>query len=159
MGKSKNSVSIEQLRLACRHVEELRAAGVTENLAIRTLELFADVYAKLHGGGSATPHHVSQVGDSSWSRKAKALREALPEAKPRDYYRVEHGTPRREFARAVLTLFKQEKLTERTMNALVRKHWRLAVLTLDECRALDRIARSKMFKSPDERWAAAGIEF
>ena len=44
-GMIKNRISIEHLKLACRHVQELIAAGVSENLAIRTLELFADVYA------------------------------------------------------------------------------------------------------------------
>jgi len=52
---SRNRHTIEHLRIACRHVDELVAAGVTENLAIRTLELFADVYAKTHTGGSASP--------------------------------------------------------------------------------------------------------
>jgi hypothetical protein len=156
---SKNAISIDQLKLACRHVEEMRAAGISENLAIRSLELFADVYAKLHGGGRAAPHHVSHVSDDMWSKNARALRKALPDARPRDHYRVEHGTPRREFARAILKLYQGGKLTERRMNGLVRKHWRLAVLTLDECRKLDKIARSKMYPSPAERWAAAGIKF
>jgi hypothetical protein len=53
---SKNIPTIEHLSIACRHVQELMAAGVTENFAIRTLELFTDVYAKLVKGGSATPH-------------------------------------------------------------------------------------------------------
>jgi hypothetical protein len=44
---SKNRSTIEHLRIACRHVDELVAAKVSENLAISTLELFADVYAKL----------------------------------------------------------------------------------------------------------------
>ena len=57
---SKNAISIDQLKLVCRHVEEMRAAGISENLAIRTLELFADLYAKLHNGGKASPNHVRQ---------------------------------------------------------------------------------------------------
>jgi len=43
---SKNAITIEQLNTACRHVIELMDAGMTENLAIRNLELFANVYAK-----------------------------------------------------------------------------------------------------------------
>ena len=56
---SKNQITLEQLQIACGHVEELVRAGVTKNLAIRTLELFADVYAKIESGGSAShtkPH-------------------------------------------------------------------------------------------------------
>ena len=57
---SKNRPTIEQVKIACRHVDELMAAGVTENLAIRTLELFSDVYAKCHNGGNATPHLLAK---------------------------------------------------------------------------------------------------
>jgi len=154
---SKNAVTIEHLELACRHVKEMIEAGVTENLAIRTLELFTDVYAKLRIGGSATPHHVDQV--TLWSVKARHLRDALPDAKPMTYFRVEHGTPRRGFARKVLALHEKNRLTERTMANLVKRDYRLAVITLDEDRALNKIARSKCFDTPEERWAAAGIQF
>ena len=154
---SKNAVTIEQIKLACRHVNEMKAAGVTENLAIRTLELFADVYAKLHMGGTATPHHVDQV--SLWSIEAKKLREANPSAKPKDFFRVEHGTPRRSFARKILDLYQTNKLTDQTINELVSIRWRLAVITLEEDQRLNKIARSKMFNTPEERWAAASIKF
>lgn len=154
---SKNAITIDQLKVACRHVEEMMTAGVTENLAIRTLELFADVYAKLHIGGSATPHHVDQV--ELWSIKARKLRDALPEAKPRDYFRVEHGTPQRCFARKILGLYEKDKLNARTMTRLVERDYMLAVITLDEDKRLNKIARSKTFDAPEKRWAAAGIEF
>jgi hypothetical protein len=67
MKPSKNKLTTDQLKIACRHVRELRAAGVTENLAIRSLEQFADFYAKAHSGGSVTPHHVRQVHRRQWS--------------------------------------------------------------------------------------------
>lgn len=154
---SKNSITIEQLKLACRHVKEMKDAGVTENLAIRTLGLFADVYAKLHDGGRASPHHVDQV--KVWSRKAKKLRETKPDAKPRDNFRVEHGTPQRAFARKILVLYDRNELNETTMVELVKRDYRLAVITLEEDRHLNRIARSKVLDTPAERWKAAGIEF
>ena len=154
---SKNAITIDQLRIACRHVEEMRAAGVTENLAIRTLELFADVYAKLRVVGNASPHHVDEV--KLWSVKARQLRNAKPDAKPRDNFRVEHGTPRRGFAREVLALYRKDKLNERTIKELVKRHWKLAVITLDEDQHLNKTARSQMFDTPEERWRKAGIEF
>ena len=154
---SRNTVTIDQLALACRHFEEMIAAGVTENGAIRILELFADVYAKVHMGGSATPHHVRQV--SLWSVRAIKVRDRMPDAKPRDYFRVEHGTPRRGFARKVLDLYRKKKLSARTMTKLVERYWKLAVITLEEDQRLNKIARSKTFKTPEERWAAAGIKF
>jgi hypothetical protein len=154
---SKNAITIDHLSLACHHVEEMMAAGITENMAIRTLELFIDVYANLHMGGSATPHHVDQV--ELWSIKARKLRDALPDAKPRDYFRVEHGTPQRGFARKVLELYRKGKLAARTMDKLVERDYKLAVITLDEDKILNKIARSKMFDTPEERWASAGIRF
>jgi hypothetical protein len=113
---SKNALTIEQLALTCRHFEEMIAAGVTENLAIRILELFADVYAKVHMGGNATPHHVRQV--ALWSVEARKIRNHNPNAIPKDNFRVEHGTPRRDFARKVLELYWKDKLSERPWQSL-----------------------------------------
>jgi hypothetical protein len=156
---SQNNLSIDHLRLACRHVDEMVAAGVTENLAIRTLELFSDVYAKLLQGGSATPHHVTQVPLEQWSDAARQLLNEKPEAKPKDHFRVEHGTPRRAFARMVRQLNLDGSLTDTTMADLVGRLWKLAVITIEEDVRLNKIARSRPFSSPDERWRAAGISF
>lgn len=154
---SKNAITIDQIRLACRHVDEMRTAGVSENLAIRTLEIFCDVYAKIRTGGSATPHHVNQV--SLWSVEAKKLRDMNPDAKPKDHFRVEHGAPRRPFARKVMGMYQDGNLNNDALNELVRQHWRLAVITLEEDLRLNKIARSSMYDTPEERWAAAGIIF
>jgi hypothetical protein len=143
---SKNRLTVEHLRIACRHVDELIAAGVTENLAIRTLELFSDVYAKMLNGGSATPHHVDQV--KHWSVAARKIREDNPHARPKDHFRVEHGTPRRGFARKVLILYHDENLNEATMAAAVAQYWKLAVITLEEDIRLNKLARSTMFERP-----------
>lgn len=152
-----NRPTIEHLRIACRHVNELIEAGVTENHAIRTLELFSDAYAKSWNGGSVSPHHVDQV--KLWSLAALKVRNENPDAKPKDYFRVEHGTPRRAFARKVMALHKINNLTEATMSDLVQKFWRLAVITLEEDAQLNKVARSKEAATPEERWALAGILF
>jgi len=154
---SKNTITIDQLAPACRQFQEMREAGVTMNMAIRTLELFADSYAKLHMGGSATPHHVSQV--ELWPVNARKVRDSLPDAKPRDYFRVEHGTPRRAFALKVLELHRKGKLSTRTLNRMVKQYWKLAVITLQEDELLSKVARSEVFKTPEQRWQAAGIKF
>ncbi len=154
---SKNAISIDQLKLACEHVNAMKNAGVTENLAIRTLELFADVYAKLHTGGSASPHHIRHV--ELRSIKARKLLEADPDLNPGDSLRVEHGTPRRAFARKVLDLHHEGKLNKTAMDKLVARYWKLAVITIDEDLCLNKVARSKMFDTPEERWAQAGIKF
>jgi hypothetical protein len=91
--------------------------------------------------------------------KARQLRSAIPDAKPKDHFRVEHGTPRRGFARKVLDLHQKNELNDTTMLRLIERDYKLAVITLDEDQRLNRIARSKMFETPHERWAAAGIKF
>jgi hypothetical protein len=154
---SKNAITVEQLKLECRHVKEMVEAQVTENLAIRTLELFADVWAKLHMGGSATPHHVDQV--KLWSVEALKVRASVAHAPPKDHLRVEHGTPRRQFARLVLALYDQGRLTDANMALLVERYWKLAVITLEEDKRLNSICRSRMFDTPEERWQTANIHF
>jgi hypothetical protein len=107
---SKNKLTLEHLQLACRHVDELIAAGVTEDLAIRTLELFSDVYAKLLTGGSATPHHVDDV--DLWSVQAIKARSAMPKLKPKDHLRVEHGRggrPAHKVARCKMSATPEER--------------------------------------------------
>lgn len=156
---SKNHVTIKHLMLACKHVRELMAASVTENLAIRTLELFTDVYAKMHTGGSATPYHVKQVPYEQWSVAAKELIRGNPDIKPNGNLVVEHGTPRRPFARKVIELYQNKKMSEAEMAALVKRYWRWAVLTKDEDRQLNSKFRTVTFSSPKKRWEAAGIKF
>lgn len=155
--KSVNGINVDHIKIACRHVEELMEAGVTENLAIRTLELFVDVFGKIEMGGSATPHHVRQF--KHWSKAALKLKSPETLMNARAYFRVEHGTPRRQLARKVMALARRRTLTDAALAKLIQKHWKLAVITLAEDDRLNKFARSTMFNSPDERWAAAGIKF
>jgi hypothetical protein len=152
-------VTIVHLKLACRHVREMMDVGVSENGAIRILELFADVYAKVHFGGSQTPHHVLEVHQRQWSVAARKEWERTPNQKAFGRLRVEHGTPRRAFARMVMELYDKDGLTEDAMATLVQKFWKLAVITIEEDNRLNQLARSKAAASPDERWRAAGILF
>jgi hypothetical protein len=87
------------------------------------------------------------------------LQNAIPDAKPRDYFRVEHGTPRRGFAREILKLYGTDELNEKAVKELVDRRWKLAVITLSEDQHLNKTARSQMFPTPEERWRAAGMEF
>jgi len=138
-------------------VEELEKLGMTENMSIRQLELFADVYAKLRVAGKATPNRADEV--QKWSLKARKARKQNPKAKIGQIVRVEHGTPRRQFARNVQRLYKSNNLTKTTMNKLVSKKWKLAVISLEEDKALNKKFRSTEFKTPEKRWDAAGIKF
>ena len=151
---SKNKPTIKQLRMMCRHVDEMEKEGMTINHAIRILELSTDIYAKLLKGGSASPHNAGQV--KLWSLAAHKFKNFRPYA---NYVRVEHGTPRREFARLVLKLYHKNKLNEHEIDNLVKKYWKLAVITLSEDRKLNKIARSEMYKTPKLRWKVAGIRF
>jgi hypothetical protein len=105
--------------MACRHIDEMMAAGISENHAIRTLELFSDFYAKLHQGGAPSVHHADEV--KLWSAAARKIRANNPKAKAGGCLRVEHGTPRRVFARKVMALNHANKLNARTMNNLGKK--------------------------------------
>jgi len=58
-----------------------------------------------------------------------------------------------------MELYQQNRLTEKTMEDLVGRYWKLAVITLEEDQVLNKVARSKMFDTPEERWTAAGIKF
>ena len=154
---SKNNISIEHLQIACRQAEELTSVGISENFAIRTVELFIDVYAKLHNGGSATPHHVNQV--DLWSLAALKIKSPETVANARNYFRVEHGTPQRAFARETLKLYHANNLSANTLNDLVISYWKLAVITISEDIKLNELARSKMYETPEARWKDAGINF
>jgi hypothetical protein len=50
-------------------------------------------------------------------------------------------------------------LTEDAMATLIKRFWKLAVITIEEDGRLNRIARSRAADSPDERWRRAGISF
>jgi len=156
---SKNLITIPQLKLACRHVKEMEDAGMTENFAIRGLELFADAYARqsLGGRGRFQPLHVRHI--DLWSKAALKMKKRFPKRRPLEYLRVEHGTPRREFARLVLNLYKKNRLTDLTVKHLVQRYWKLAVITLEEDGRLNKVARKTMLSSPWKRWAKAKIRF
>jgi hypothetical protein len=154
---SKNVPTIEQLKIACRNVIELTDAGMTENLAIRNLELYANIYAKFRIVGNANPDHVNQY--TLWSKAARAAWVAYPKRRVGDHLRVEHGTPRRQFARWILQAYKARKLTKKWLNELCDKRWKVAVVTHEEDKRLSRLGRGRLFRTPRSRWKAAEIKF
>ena len=156
MPRTVNAITFEQLTTSCRHVHELMALGMTENLAIRNLEQFANIYAKVRIVGNASPDRADQY--DVWSKAALKAKTGNPDKNFGQYVRVEHGTPRRKFARMVLSAFDKGALTDQALNELVDKYWKVAVITLEEDRQLNAVARQD-FDSPDERWRAVGIEF
>ena len=58
-----------------------------------------------------------------------------------------------------MKLYETGVLSENEMASLVTQYWKLAVITVEEDQVLNKNFRSKLFKSPDERWRAANIEF
>jgi hypothetical protein len=150
---SKNAVTIEQLKIACQNVLDLRAAGMSNNLAIRNLEQFANIYAKFKTLGHVSPDHALQY--DRWSVAALKLEAENPGRKHGEYLRVEHGTPRRKFAEMVLDGFLSGKLTTVWLDDLCEMKWRVAVITHEED---SRFPRSKALDDPEERWREAGIE-
>ena len=154
---SKNVPTIKQLKIACRHVVELIEAGMTENLAIRSLEQYANIYAKYRIVGNANPDHVDQY--KLWSKAASAALIAYPKRRVGDHLRVEHGTPRRQFARWVLKAFKGQRLTKEWMDKLCDRKWKVAVITHEEDKRLSKLGRSKLFTTPQSRWKFVKIRF
>jgi hypothetical protein len=130
VGMSKNAPTIKQLKIACRHVAELRAAGMTENLAIRNLELISDCYAKFRILGNVNVDYADHY--KLWSKAARGAKVAHPKWAYGRYLRVEHGTPRRQFARDVLEAFKNKQLSKKWMDIFCDKKWRVAVITHEE---------------------------
>lgn len=142
------------MHLICRHFDELIAVGVPINHAIRLLELRTDVYANLSTGGRPGVYNTRLI--KLWSLSARKYKSKKPLGK---YVRVEHGTPRRALARMVLDLYRKHKLSKPELDKLVKKYWKLAVITLEEDRKLNKITRSTMYTKPELRWGAAGIRF
>ncbi len=149
--------TIEQIACACRHVDELVALGLRENMAIRTLELLVNVHAKCLAGYPPAPDHANQF--KLWSTEAMKIMDMTPQER-RGRLRVEHGTPRRLFARLVMNLHKENNLNEHSLVELVAKRWRVAIITVEEDARLSQLGlRSESFDDPYERWRRAGIAF
>jgi len=58
-----------------------------------------------------------------------------------------------------MDLYRKRGLNKNTMNELVESRWKLAVITIEEDQRLNRVARSKVFESSEQRWAAVEIRF
>jgi hypothetical protein len=153
---SKNAPTLHQIKMTCRHVIELRKTGMTENIAIRLLEQLTNMYGKFRVLGHVSPDHADQF--DHWSKAARKAKAANPKGKHGLYLRVEHGTPRRDFAREVLATYKKAKLTKEWMDRHCKRKWKIAVITHEEDLRLNKLKR-EIFSSPDKRWAAAKIKF
>jgi hypothetical protein len=154
-----NAVTFNQLEVACRHVDELMATGMTKNLAIRNLQEYVNRYGKMRELGRIGPDDVGQY--ELWSKEALAARAANHGLKSGQYMRIEHGTPRRQIARLVPEKYHKGELTREWMDDLCARMWRVAVVTHEEdsrLNHLNRLARRPLYADPAEHWAAAGIE-
>lgn len=151
-----NAPTLDHVKLCCRHVVEMMDAGISENLAIRILELMTDNYAKFRVFNQCSPNHVDQF--DHWSKAARKAKAANPKGKPGTFLTVEHGTPRRDFSRDVLAAYKAGKLTEKWMEKHCAAMWKIAVITHEENLRLNQL-KGKRFANPDARWDAAQIEF
>ena len=148
---SKNAVTVKHLEIVCRCMQELMGTeklDMTENSAIRHLEFLANNYAQFLIIKHTKPLRAKDV--KLWSKEALKAKKMYPNRKTGEYLRVEHGTPRRDFARLVFERFEKDMLNEKWIDA--------AVITHEEDRSLNKLKGIK-FISPRERWAAAGIKF
>jgi len=162
--RSKNDITIEQLNTACRHFYELIDLEVTENIAIRQPLKMVDIYAKMRVIGKCSVDKANEF--DYWSIEAeKVWKQAQlkdPKAKYGSFVRIEHGTPRTQFTKIVLEKYDQNKtLTIKTMEDLIRNKWKVAVITKEEDARINANGdrRNPENKSPEKRWADAGIKF
>ena len=82
---------------------------MSENWSIRLLEQMTNMYAKVRVFRRVVVDHADQY--ELWSKAARAAKAANGNRSPGTYLWVEHGTPRRAFAREVLAAFKSGHLT------------------------------------------------
>jgi hypothetical protein len=122
-----NAPTFAQIKLACRRVIEMREAGITENIAIRQLELLANLWGKFRLLSHCSPDRADQF--EYWSRAARKAKVTHPNAAYGTYLRVEHGTPRRDFAREVLAAYKAGKLTAQWMDRHCTAKYKIAIVT------------------------------
>jgi len=158
---SVNQITIPILHLACRQYHQMIKAGISKNNAIRLLEIFEDSYARQYKGGEGRFNVLRAKDIPLWSKAARKYRKGIMSGKlkPKDYVRVEHGTPRRSFADKILALYKKKKLYKKPVNTLVDKKWELAMITLKEDARLNQGFRTMAMKTPRERWHSVGIKF
>ena len=74
-----NKVTVKQLECACDFYCRMKELGATDNLAVRPLELLANIYAKYKVIGNTTPDRADQF--NSWSKKALKVEEKDTKAK------------------------------------------------------------------------------
>lgn len=135
-------VHFTHLIVALKGYHELIAAGMSRNWAIRSLNEVINAYAdQFHTGKEILV--------------SKAAR-----GRPRRDMIREHGTPRSALNTEYIEAYRAGRLTEEKAQAIAVALWRQAFITREEDQRLrDLGLRFKAKGSPEERWAAAGIEF
>ena len=144
------------LVLGLEYAAKLRETGMLRNYYLWELKHELRTYHfgrnELYAGPNGVPYDQIDL----WSERA--LEEYSRTKSTRNFVK-EHGTPRTPFAMKILDLYLSGNLTEEAINNNMDYYYKLAVVTKDEDRQLNAIgARSEMYETPNERWAAAGIK-
>jgi hypothetical protein len=144
------------LILGLEYAAKLRESGMVQNFYTWELKHRIEAYYlgrnELYAGPNGIPYEQidlwSEKALESYSRKKEDARNLVRE----------HGAPRTPFSAMVLDLYMSGNLSEKVMNDILDLHYKLAVITKEEDKQLNAIrARSKLYPSPEERWAAASI--
>jgi hypothetical protein len=145
------------LMLGLEYAVKLRESGLLQNYYLWELKHRIEAYYFGRNALYSGPNGVPYVQIRLWSKRA--LEEYSDNRKNTKNLVKEHGTPRTPFAIKILNLYVNGSLTEGVMNDNIDRYYKIAVITRDEDRRLNRIgARSKMYTTPEERWIAAGTE-
>jgi hypothetical protein len=144
------------LILGLEYAAKLREAGLVQNFYVWELKHRIEAYYLGRNNLYAGPNGIPYEQIDLWSEKA--LEEYSNDKKAKRDLIREHGAPRTPFAIMILELYLSGDFNEKVMSEKLDLHYKLAVITKEEDRRLNAIrARSKMYPSPHERWAAAGI--
>jgi hypothetical protein len=138
----KTITTFDHLVVALRTYLEMRNVGISHNWCCRTLNMVVDTFSsQCHSRGQPIP--VSKAGRG-------LLKSDLI---------YEHGTPLSDLVTRFVDAYRRGVLSEAMALELAR-FWRVAYITKAEDQRLrDLGLRAKAMATPDERWAAASIEF
>jgi hypothetical protein len=119
---------------------EMRKAGCPDNIcAIRAATTLLEVLAHrvVLGVNAKTNAHLRKHPSVKWSVKARAA------DRRKEATQIEHVAPRTALSLKAIELVTKCK-SDAPLLRLLKRYYRLAVLTPDEARELDRMNRSKL---------------
>lgn len=148
--KYSENILIPVLRKAAKFRNELIEAGFTDNGgAIHSAERILDILSCRIMYLGLT--HINNIKDHAEAEFSKAAMKSIGRG---ERVFIEHVAPLRALTRAIISAIDAGKSDRQLIN-LIKKHYRLVLLTAEETKRLNRINRSELH---DDRLSQAGIK-